>query len=270
MPDVATAVIRPRTGHAGRCDVHRARAAGPLRLLCPRGNGNAAWIVASSLGGGLVDGDRVALEVDIDSGATGVITTQASTKVYKGTSSQRLDVRVRGDGTALVVPDPIVPYRDARYTQEVRIALDPDASLVSCDTVTAGRLAYDRGERWALGRFDSTLAIEIGGKRWLFDRLLFDRDRDRGEIVSRMGRFVAMSTVVMVGPRVVELAAAELAALPPVDKRPPALAIAGSAREGGAMFRIAGDDIETVVRATRALLFAACKRCGEIPWARKW
>jgi hypothetical protein len=46
MLDVASAIVRPGPG---RSDVHRARGAGPLRLLCPRAAGKAAWIVTSSL-----------------------------------------------------------------------------------------------------------------------------------------------------------------------------------------------------------------------------
>jgi len=265
--ETSTVVIRSRTGRPGCSDVHRARAAGPLRLLYPRGAGDAAWIVASSLGGGLVDGDHVALDVTIDPGATGVLTTQASTKIYRGTSSQQLDVRVHGDGTALIVPDPIVPYRDASYLQRVRIALDAAASLVLCDVVTAGRISYveDRdGEWWSFARFDSTLAIEIDGERQLHDRLVLD-----GAIADRMTRFAALGTVVLVGPRVADLAAAELAGLPSVATGAGTI-VAGSPLAGGAMFRIAGDDVEAVVAATRALLFAACARCGETPWARKW
>src|SRR5262245_25857867 len=106
---LASALVRPGNG---RSDVHRARGAGPLRLLFPRAAGDAAWIVTSSLGGGLVDGDAVALEVRVDAGATAVITTQASTKVYKGSSQQRTRVSVDGDGAVLVLPDPVVPYRD--------------------------------------------------------------------------------------------------------------------------------------------------------------
>jgi len=260
--DVATAVIRPRSGQPGISDVHRVRAAGPLRLLCPRGAGDAAWVVSSSLGGGLVDGDRVALDVAIDAGATGVITTQASTKVYKGESSQRLDVRVQGDGTALIVPDPVVPYRDARYSQHTRIVLDAESSLVLCDVFTAGRIAY--GEWWAFRELDTTLSIEVAGVRRLFDRLILD-----AEIAGRMRGFAAIATVVLLGPRVAELAAAELAALPPVTG-PTDTIVAGSPLADGAMFRLAGRDVETVVAATRALLFAACARCGETPWARKW
>ncbi|MBA2539312.1 MAG: urease accessory protein UreD, partial [Deltaproteobacteria bacterium] len=222
----------------------------------------------SSLGGGLVDGDDVALEVVIDAGATGLVTTQASTKIYKGTSRQRLDVRVHGDGCALVVPDPIVPFRDASYTQVTRIALDAGASLVLCDIVTAGRLAY--GERWSCTRFDSTLSIEIGGARKLHDRVVLDQGSStRSSIGQRMQRFAAMATAVIVGPRVGALGRAELAALPQVEKHAPVI-VAGSEFVDGAMLRIVGEDIEQVVAATRSILRAACSQLGEDPWSRKW
>lgn len=255
---LATAVIR--RGPL-RSDVLRSRAAGPLRLLHPRAAGNAAWVVTSSLGGGLVDGDNVALDVVIEAGATGLVTTQASSKIYKGTSSQRLDVRVHGDGCALVVPDPIVPYRGASYTQVTRLALDPESSLVLSDVVTAGRIAH--GERWACTRFDATLAIAVGGRALLHDRVILD-----GDIARRMTRFAAMGTAVLLGPRVGAFGrvALELGA---VGKRASTV-VAGSPLGDGALLRIAGEDIETVVATLRDLLRPACEELGEDPWSRKW
>ena len=114
---LASVTVRRGPGGSDRSDVHRARGAGPLRVMCPRRAGKAAWVVTSSLGGGLVDGDQVALEVDVGPGATCLITTQASSKVYRGASAQRLTVRVHSDAAVLVVPDPVVPYREACFTQ---------------------------------------------------------------------------------------------------------------------------------------------------------
>jgi urease accessory protein len=233
-----------------------------LRLLFPRAAGDAAWIVTSSLGGGLVDGDAVALEVTVDAGATAVVTTQASTKVYKGTTRQRTDVRVAGDGTALVLPDPVVPFRDASFTQVTNIELARASTLVQCDMLTAGRLAY--GERWSATRLDSTLRITVDGACVLHDRIVL-----AGDVASQMRRYTALATAVLVGPRVSDLASAQLAAL---DRVVPgaAVIVAGSPLADGALFRIAGEDIETVVKTTRDLLDAACSRLGETPWKRKW
>jgi urease accessory protein len=259
VSDVASAVIRPGRG---RSDVHRARGAGPLRLLFPRAAGDAAWVVTSSLGGGLVDGDAVALEVSVDAGATAVITTQASTKVYKGSSQQRTRVVVAGDGTALVVPDPVVPYRDASFAQVTELELARDSTLVLCDVLTAGRVAY--GERWSATRLDTLLRVSIDGTLVLHDRIVL-----AGDVAAHMQRFTAIATAILVGPRVRELAAAQLAALDRVLPGAPVI-VAGSPLADGALFRIAGEDVETVVKTTRDLLREACSRVGEDPWSRKW
>jgi urease accessory protein len=259
MLDVARVLVR---SGEGRSDVHRARGAGPLRLLTPRAAGNAAWIVTSSLGGGLVDGDNVALEVTVDAGATCVVTTQASTKVYKGRTRQHTRVIVDRDAAALVVPDAIVPYRDADYVQMTEIELAASSTLVLGDVITCGRLAY--GERWSATHVDTCLRMNIDGVALLHDRLRFGPDT-----ATRMRRFEALGTAILLGPRVADLAATQLAALGHVDRGAP-LVVAGSPLADGALFRIAGDNIEAVIHATRQLLRAACARLGEDPWSRKW
>jgi urease accessory protein len=249
MSDVASAVV-------GKRAVLRARGAGPLRLLTPTRAGN--WIVTSSLGGGLVDGDAVALDVTVEAGATAVITTQASTKVYKGSSRQALTVHVHGDGTALLVPDAIVPYRGASFAQTTRVEMTGASTLVACDVITAGRVAH--GERWDATRIDTSLRIENDGVARVIDRVVIEGG-------SRLGRFEALGTAVLLGPRVREACAEQLAALPPVTRD---LIVTGSAIEGGAMFRLAGTRIEDVIAASRALVSGACRACNEMPWARKW
>lgn len=230
--------------------------------MSPRAAGNAAWIVTSSLGGGLVDGDDVALEVTVDAGATCVITTQASTKVYKGSSRQHTRVTAERDAAVLVVPDAVVPYRDARYVQRTEIALAASSTLVLGDVITCGRVAY--GERWCATELDALLAITVDGSP-----LLHDRVRLGADAAVRMRRFEALGTAVLLGPRVRDLATEQLGVLGAVDKGA-ALVVAGSPLDDGALFRIAGTNIEAVIHATRDLLRAACARLGEDPWSRKW
>jgi len=232
-----------------------------LRLLTPRA-GDAAWIVTSSYGGGLVDGDHVALEVDVDAGATCVVTSQAAQKVYRGTASQTTVVRVHAGATALVVPDPVVPFRGARFTQKTRIELGEGASLALVDCVTAGRVAY--GERWAADRIETTLEVARTSTTvdpanlMLLDRVIID--------ARRMRRFDALATALLLGPRFADLAAAELArvAAEPITKR-----IAASPLADGAIVRVAGA-IDDVVSAVRDAVRPACARTGEDPWARRW
>ena len=60
--------------------MRRAYATSPLRLLTPKNHGHAAWVYTSSYGGGLVDGDDIAVEASVGSGATAFLSTQSATK----------------------------------------------------------------------------------------------------------------------------------------------------------------------------------------------
>ncbi|HEY4177372.1 MAG TPA: urease accessory protein UreD [Kofleriaceae bacterium] len=261
---VASAIVRAHP-EGVRSDVHRARGAGPLKLLTPRAAGNAAWIVTSSLGGGLVDGDAVALDVEIDTGATAVVTTQASTKAYKGRAHQELRVRAGEGANAIVVPDHLVPFANARVVQATRLDLASSASLVLCDILTAGRIAH--GEVWACERVDLTLSIMRGGVPRLVDRVVLDRAH--GSIPERMHGVGAIATCVVLGPRVAEQARTVLARVAQMPLRGE-IVMAASPLDEGVLVRIAGPNIERVITATRAQLVDACAALGEDPWARKW
>src|SRR5262245_163756 len=102
-----------------RSTVSQAYASSPLRLLMPRNHGRAAWIYTSSFGGGLVDGDRVSLDIVVDAGAAAFVSTQASTKVYRsacGTSAE-LRASVGDEGLLVLAPDPVVCFAASRYRQ---------------------------------------------------------------------------------------------------------------------------------------------------------
>src|SRR5258705_12351701 len=84
IPGIPGAPGRARIGvirSGSRSVVSRAYATSPLRLLTPANHGHAAWIYTSSFGGGLVDGDRIAMDIDVGRGAAAFISSQASTKI---------------------------------------------------------------------------------------------------------------------------------------------------------------------------------------------
>ena len=130
------------------------------------------------------------------------------------------------------------------------------------DAITAGRVAH--GERWSAARIDSTLTIAIGGEPRLRDRVVLD-----GDAASRMRRFEALATCVMVGRRVAACAQVQLGRLGPAASGS-AVVVAGSAFGDGAVFRIAGERVDLVTAAARALLGDACAQLGEQPWRRRW
>jgi urease accessory protein len=245
--------------------VTRLTAASPLKLLVPRNHGRAAWIFVANLGGGLLDGDRLRLSVDVAAGAAAYLTTQASTKVYPGSAAQETDAAVAAGGLLVALPDPVVCFAGARYEQRARVALAEGASLVWLESLSAGRVAH--GERWELARYESRLDIDAGGRARVRDALLLDPAH--GPLAARLGRFAALATLVALGPQAAPLRAAWLDAPPPAQ-RAPAIAAASPLGDDGAIVRVAAASVAELGAALAPLLAPIAALLGDDPLARKW
>jgi urease accessory protein len=251
------AVVVERVGP--RSVVTSARAHSPLRVLEPRNHGDAAWIYVSTFGGGLVDGDRIALDVDVGADASAFLGTQASTKIYRSPRgcSQHLRARVGEGGLLVSLPDPVTCFADACYRQEVEVALEPGASALIVEGLTSGRTAY--GERWAFASYRARLRVGA------IDETLH-LDPAHGPLARRMGRFDALATIVAIGPRVAAIARALDAAVTTAPRAD--LRIATSPVAGGVLARIAGNSVETVTRTIRSSCSALTTLLGDDPLRR--
>jgi urease accessory protein len=256
---------------ARRSFVASAMSNSPLKLLTPRTNGSAAWIYTSTYGGGLVGGDSVSLDVEVGQNATCLLSTQASTKVYRTIGpacSQALDARIETGATLVCLPDPIVCFAGAVYEQRQRFDLASDASLVMLDWFTSGR--YARGERWACSRYLSRTEIVVGDRSVLRDVILLDPADGPIDGPMRMGTCNCFATVVVIGPQMrlhVEQLLNDMAAQPAPSGR---LLFSASPLDGGIVLRVAGSETEAVGRWVRERLGFVSDRLGQEPWGRKW
>ncbi|MGA9526085.1 MAG: urease accessory protein UreD [Myxococcaceae bacterium] len=251
-----------------RTVLSQAFARSPLRVLTPRNHGHGSWAYLSSLGGGMVDGDRVDLSVAVEANACAFLSTQGPTRVYRSPRGCRNVLRARVDDGALFawVPDPLALFAGARLEQSTEIELHPGASLVFVDVLTAGRIAF--GERWAFGRLDSTLRVRRE-RKLIHERLLLDPDA--GPIPARMGRFDAFATVLLAGPLLRAAAEAWGERVRGVPLRPGAeLVIAPSLIEHDVwLFRVAGISVERVSHAIRDALGFLPGLLGDNPFERR-
>ena len=94
------------------------------------------------LGGGYVEGEKYKFGFTLKKGARAVITTQASTKVYKclhgKETEQYTNILLEKDSILEYVTDSVILYRDAKYRQENNIYMDEDATLIYTDGITSG------------------------------------------------------------------------------------------------------------------------------------
>ncbi len=251
-----------------------ARASAPLQLLVPRPRGPSAWAYAATLGGGLVGGDRVELDVRAGPGAALMLSTQASTKVYRSEgrpASQELCARAEAGALLALLPDPVCCFAGADYRQRQRVDLAPDASLVIVDGLVSGRAA--RGERWSFASYRSVTEVRVGD-RLVAREALHLEDAPSDAVVERMGRVDALAFALVMGPALAPLAASILAKvaalpLPRAGERARLLASAGAVT-GGAVLRVAGERAEEVSAFVRRALDDLPALLGDDPWARKW
>lgn len=254
----------------GKTVLTSAAAASPLRLLHPKNSGTAAWVYAATFGGGLLGGDRIALDVRVAPGAAALISTQASTKVYRSdrAASQTLHAHVADEGVLVLLPDPVTPFADSSYTQAQQIELAGSATLVAVDWMTAGRVGS--GERWQFASYASRTWIRRDSRVILHDAtLLSPLD---GDLIQRMDRFNCIAWAVAIGPAV-RAAALRLAgslAGAAVPKRADLLLSAAPLDEDGVLIRIAGTSAQQVGAVLRQHLNFVPSLIGDDPWTSKF
>lgn len=255
--------------HSGSV-VTRAFARSPLRLLTPRNHGEAAWIYTATYGGGLVGGDDIHLDVTVEAGAMALISTQASTKVYRCPrgSAATLTAAVAADAILVVAPDPVMPFRHSTYQQRQIVDLEDGASLVSLDWLTSGRRAM--GERWAFDAYGTRTAVRSRGRLIVQDALLLRADD--GDVAKRMGRFDVLCTIVLAGEGMRAHAERIVSRIDRAEvvRRSDLLTGASRTSDGGCVARICGTSCEAVSAAIRDYLGFLPTLLGDDPWRRKW
>ena len=255
---------------AGRRTVVRdALAASPLRLLTPRNHGSAAWAFTSTLGGGLVDGDSLRLDVALGPGARALVGSQGSNRVYRSPRGCKSELRARvAEGALLVLaPDPTACFTGATYEQRTDVELEPGGSLVLLDILTAGRSAT--GERWAFRRCSTSLSLRAAGRPLLDETWLLDPAH--GALLGRLGRFDALATIVLAGPLLAEARAGAQSRIDsaPAGRRAALVQACSPIGAEALLIRIAAVSVEECVRTARAHLACVPLLLGDDPWARR-
>jgi urease accessory protein len=209
------------------------------------------------------------MRAEIGTGARALITTQASTKVYRSLApaAQHVVASVEAEGLLAVLPDPVVCFADADFSQSQIYDLHRDASLVMVDSIASGR--HQAGERWAFSRYESRIAVNLDGRPILRDACVLEDGLDA--VSDRMGRFDLLTTAVLVGPLFHDAAreildAASRMPVTPQDLIFSAAPIAGA----GVLLRMASVGVEEGTRALRKHLPSFSQLLGDDPWSRKW
>jgi urease accessory protein len=159
-------VIRERT-HQGPLQVQRAfYPEGPA--LCH------AYLLHPP--GGLVAGDSLSVNVEVEADARALVTTPAAGKVYRGDERPAAAVRqrlvVRAGASLEWLPQETIAFDGARAELETRVDLEEGAAFAGWEALCLGRPAA--GERFANGTCRQRLELWRGERPLCLERARFD------------------------------------------------------------------------------------------------
>lgn len=162
---------------AGRSAVVKNRHHGPLgvqRAFYPE-PGGVAHVYLLHPPGGVVAGDQLSVEVELESGAHALVTTPAATKFYRSAgrvAEQTQLLRVSAGASLEWLPQESIVFGEARVRTETRVELEPGAQFCGWDIACLGRAAS--GDSFAGGRLQQAFEIWQGGRPLWVERSCFD------------------------------------------------------------------------------------------------
>ena len=120
-----------------------------------------AWVYVLTVTGGIVQGDRLRTEILARDGAQVHVTTPAATKIYRSPvapSSHHLSIHAGAESYVEYLPGPVIPFRSARFLEEVTLIAHQTATLVYGSILSPGRVAM--GESHIYDLFSSRVTAQ--------------------------------------------------------------------------------------------------------------
>jgi urease accessory protein len=191
-------LVFERDDVAGRTILASCQQDAPLRVVRAFAlEDGTAMAHLHNVSGGLLGGDDLTLSVDVRARAQAQLTTTGATRVYRranesAVTRQRNEIRV-GEGALLeYVPDAIIPFSEANFSQKTAIELAPDAGLFWWEILGPGREAH--GEVFQYDRLEMQTELSASGKRIASERIRIEPAKYDIASPGRMGPYLYCAT----------------------------------------------------------------------------
>lgn len=151
----------------------------------------------NNVSGGVFGGDTLRLSVCVGPESEAQITTTGATRIYRprpqaNEATLSSSFEVGRDASLEYLPDPLIPFRNARVLQKTAFSLAEGATLFCWDTIAPGRAAA--GELFQYERLKLVSDIKVAGRPVLSDRVLLEPQRWPPSAPSLFGRSLYLVT----------------------------------------------------------------------------
>jgi len=134
-----------------------------------------------TIGPGLCGGDRLHIQIAVETGARVVLTTPAATRVLSMDATQhaeqRVDFVVAAGATLEYYPAITIPFPDSAFRQTISVNASNGARVGVLETWALGRTA--RAEYLGFRSLSSRATLEVGGEPLYVDATELNPGRDR-------------------------------------------------------------------------------------------
>lgn len=117
----------------------------PMHLSKPHHDAGSLVVNMVNPTAGIFDDDHIGIDVTVERDASLVLTTPASSRVYRsrngGDAKVVQTLRVGEDAFLECFPEPFIPHAGARYTQQNHLHVAPGAGLMFFEWLAPGRVA---------------------------------------------------------------------------------------------------------------------------------
>jgi urease accessory protein len=170
----------------------------PLRVVRAFAEEDGAALVhLHNVSGGLIGGDRLALAVNVGAGASVQITTTGATRIYRprgeaSVTMQSNEIGVGAGGLLEYLPDPVIPFAGACFSQRTVIRLAEGAGLFWWEILAPGREA--RGEIFKYKSVDLKTDLSAGGGLIAVERVRLEPQSRELASLARLGAYRTWAT----------------------------------------------------------------------------
>ncbi|QRM27748.1 urease accessory protein UreD [Microvirga sp. VF16] len=169
--------------------------------------------------GCLLQGDRLALDIDLGPGAQAHVTSQSATKIHgmdANYAAQIQTITLAEQAYLEFLPDPIIPHRHARFISHTQICVAPSATLLLAEILQPGRKYHHPDECFGATVVSfSTAAVRPEGRTLFTEKLMIEPQRFAMRQTGVMGSFDVFGNVILCTPadkaeRILERAEADV------------------------------------------------------------
>ena len=144
-----------------------------------------AYMYIISPSGGILQGDRYRMDISLSNGAQAHITTQGATRVYRmdqNFATQIINIDLGPDAYFEFVPDQIIPYRNSRFYQTLKMRVHDSATMIYSEMIVPGRVASGESFEYDICYMKAVGSNQAGQLRFTDIAILEPKERNINQL----------------------------------------------------------------------------------------